>query len=190
MINGDALANLKTERDDNSDAYALVRRTLRKVRDSNRRNDVYVDHIFTLMRSSANNEILRIGVDVSDDQTVRSQFGDPNDAKNGLSKQWENPYAQPESGTNGAARWVAGFAPVRDRNDRLVAAVGVGVSADAMYTQLRDAILGGVCLLAISTMATFWITYRSTRPLLPQPQGLTEVAGHDRANDLSHRHAA
>src|SRR5262245_38643984 len=71
MINGDALATLKTRRDENSVAYQTLQRTLRNVRDSNRRNDAYVEHIYTVMRSLDNNDVLRIGIDAANEEKFR-----------------------------------------------------------------------------------------------------------------------
>jgi hypothetical protein len=178
-INGDALATLKARRDENSVAYQTLQKTLREVRDSNRRNDVFVEHIYTLMRSPESMDVLRFGVDTSNNEKYRSRVGDvyATGTNAGLSKNLESPYAQPGQGADGSTPFVSGFAPVHDRHGKFVAAIGVGLSTRDMQEQLRDTLLGGLCLLAISTMATFWMTYRFTRPLRDDGRAVGRGAG-------------
>src|SRR5262249_47735081 len=152
-LNGDALATVRNRRDENSVAFQSLQKTLRNVRDSNRRNDLYVEHIYTLMRSPENPEELRFGIDTASDDRYRSRVVDAyvTGTTNGLSKHLETPYAPPGFGAEGSAPWVSGYSPVYDRNNKIVGTIGVGVSARGVLEQLNDMMLGGGCLLAIST---------------------------------------
>jgi hypothetical protein len=167
MLNGDALATLKSRRDENSVAYRTLEKTLREVRDANRRNDVRVEHVYTLMRVPENGQELRFVVDSEQNPKFKSHVGDiyVTGSQSGLSQHLDRPYSPPGFGAQGWAKWVSGHAPVYDRNGRFVGAVGVGVSAEGALRELNRYLVGGLILLVVSTIASIFASLHLARRL-------------------------
>jgi adenylate cyclase len=165
MLNGDALSLIRSARDEDSVAYRTFQQKLRAIRDANRREDVQVEHIYTLMRSAGNPDELRFGVNSESSDKFPSHVGDVYTAgtNSGLSKHLDQAYAQPGFGADGYAPWVTGYAPVYDRNGKFVAAIGVGLSADQALASLNKFLLGGLALIPISLAAALLVARRFAR---------------------------
>jgi adenylate cyclase len=118
--------------------YAQLLATLRIVRDANRRDDVWVDQIYTLAGARQNPQVVAYGVDSEEDFKFRKHPGDIyfRDGRpveigiDGIDR-----LAQNLSGFQ--AGYLNAFAPVRDRTGRLVAEIAVTLRP-APASVLRD----------------------------------------------------
>jgi adenylate cyclase len=118
--------------------YAQVLTTLRAVRDANRREDVWIDRVFTLVAARENPRVVEYGVDTEEQFEFAKHPGDIYVLDN----------RPVEIGIDGIDRLAANlsgfqagyqnaFAPVRDRAGRLVAEIGVTLKP-APASVLRD----------------------------------------------------
>ncbi|SRR5579875_1006484 len=136
-------------------AYRELRRQLQRIRDFNRRKDVWIADIFTLIRAPQDSHYVEYGVDAEESFPYIHRLGD-------LYVQRGQPVAIGIEGINRLADnlqsfqagFNAAFAPVRDSRGDLIAVIGVRLSP-APYSVLNEvarATLGpfaGTVMLAV-----------------------------------------
>lgn len=130
-INGDQLRALHAMPDENSPAYILIRDNLRKVRNANRRSDIYVRYLYTSTLDPKNPEKVIFGVDAEEDPARVSHIGDdnPGAAIDHLQDHLEEKYANDEMTTDPWGTWLTGYAPIYDSQGKYVGSIGVDINA-------------------------------------------------------------
>ena len=135
---------------DGDPQYAKLARQLRRVRDLNRREDVWVEDIFTLMPAPEDTHVVEYGVDAED----RLEY------RHGAGEIYRRDGAPVTIGIEGIARlarklqgfqagYNAAFAPVMDKTGALVGIIGVRI-IPAPYSVLHG--------LGRATLAPFALT--------------------------------
>lgn len=120
------VAQLEKPGDEATPQYAELERTLRGVRDANRRKDVNVDHIFILVPSREDPRAVVYGVDTGGESGTTHSPGDPFkedgwDAAAGLA----GIHRLDDQLDHFQIGYDTGFAPIFDRSGKLIAELGV-----------------------------------------------------------------
>lgn len=149
--------------------YAQLRASLRAVRDANRRKDVWVDRIYTLVGAPENPRVVEYGIDTEEHFEFAKHPGD-------VYFRGGRPVEIGIEGIDRLAGRLSGFqagynnafAPLRDRSGRLVAEVGVTLIPAPASTlrELSAQILVPFAFTAALAVAMALLLARAvTRPL-------------------------
>jgi adenylate cyclase len=112
--------------DENKPQYARIEKVLRSVRDANRRSDIWVDRIWTLVAAPGDKAASAYGVDLEDRQDRTHHPGDLFEV-NGkpISKSLDQIHKFDSQLTHFQIGYDTGFAPIFDPSGKLVAELGV-----------------------------------------------------------------
>ncbi len=163
--------------------YTQLRATLRAVRDANRREDVWVDRIFTLVGARQNPQVVEYGVDSEEDFEFAKQPGDIYLLDN-------HPVEIGIAGVDRLAQKLTGFqagynnafAPVHDLTGRLVAEIGVTLKP-APFSTLTQ--VGAEMFVPFAVTATIAVAMALllaqavTRPLYNLRAGIERIGQGD-----------
>jgi adenylate cyclase len=112
--------------DENKPQYARIEKVLRAVRDANRRSDIRVDNIWTLVAAHGDKAASVYGVDIEDRPGQNHLPGDLFEVKGEpISKSLEQIHKFDDQLNNFQVGYDTGFAPIYDPLGRLVAELGV-----------------------------------------------------------------
>ena len=125
--------------DDGKPQYAELDKILREVRDANRRQDIHVDHIYTLLPSQMNPSDAVYGVDTGEESGADHRPGDAfkvngQGAPGGI----EGIHRRDDQLDDFQIGYDTGFAPIYDRSGKLVAELGIklGWAPDTMLSNV------------------------------------------------------
>ncbi|MFG0317355.1 MAG: adenylate/guanylate cyclase domain-containing protein [Planctomycetota bacterium JB042] len=168
-VDGDLLATLGSAADQESETYRELERHLRAVRDANRRPDVHVKYVYTLHRDAADPTVVRFGVDAEEPGPDKSNLGDVYETPEAFVFNEDAPLVFPEFSTDKWGTWVTAQAPIRDREGRFVALLGVDVAATDVIAAERRLLISGLlsvlAALALAFLVASLLSRRVARPL-------------------------
>lgn len=172
MLNPEMVAQIRTPAQQSTPEYSQVLRILNRVRDTNRRQDTYVERIFTLIPSKQNSNVLEYGVDTETNFEYAHQVGDiyqindkpVNIGLAGLARQ-ETPG---DYHVHYPAGYDTAYAVIRDKAGKVVAGIAV-VAVPPSYgllTEIRPKVMipFGVSIL-LSLLVGVLLSKRMSRPL-------------------------
>ena len=170
LLDGDEHERVRSKADEGSPAYARLEERLRRVRDANRRDDVYVKFVYTLRLDPANPNRYLFGIDAEETGGDKSHVGDVYTQKNAAEKPTVSERrADRDFAVDKWGKWLSAVAPIRDAQGRPVATLGVDLRASEVVRQLDrvllSALLGLVLALVLAAVAGVWIARRVSRPL-------------------------
>lgn len=169
LLDPDVIKAIRGRSDETLAEYAQLRAQLRAVRDANRREDVWVERIFTLVPAAENPNIVEYGVDTEERFEYLHHPGDIY-TRNG---------APVSIGLDGIDRlagnlkdfqagYSSAFAPVRDRSGKLVAELGVTLMP-APHSVLReigpDMLAPFAVTLALALLVAMILSGQVSKPL-------------------------
>ncbi len=171
LVDGDLHAQIHSREDEGSGAYRSVETQLRRVRDINRRGDVFIRYVYTMDRPAELGGRLSYVVDAeeSDSQNkshvgdrVTSDVNDPTLLK--LDTYHVEPFVTDEFGT-----WLSANAPIRDGEGKVVGALGVDMAAHDVLEKTKLLLWRGLlAMLAAVGLAcgiAWFLSRLVTRPL-------------------------
>jgi adenylate cyclase len=173
-LDGGALESLCAE-DQGSAAFLRLEQELRRLRDVNRRQDVFVKFIYTIHVLPDNPDERFFGLDPEEDPREKSLYGDPYDGSENQNGVFDLPLRLDVSAVDNHftrdrwGEWITAKAPIRDRAGRVVAALGVDVAADDVRGKL-DVMYYTACVsiglsVALAAGASLSLARRVTQPL-------------------------
>lgn len=156
-LDPEMLQQIHSRQDEGSEAYIQLRDQLRKVRDANRRKDVHIQYLYTLMPSPQDPQTILFGVDAEESPSEVSHPGDvdPNTKQNALTKHLDMPYSANQYLKDQWGIWLSGYSPVYDAQGNYIATVGADISAADIQTELDKLILFSLIALGGSLFAAF-----------------------------------
>jgi len=181
LIEPELVRAIRQRRDEARPDYARLRAYLRRVRDLNRREDVWIESIYTLVSAPQDARIVEYGVDAEDRFEYTHHAGDVY-LRNG------NPVTIGLRGISQLAERLKGFqagygaafAPVRDQAGNLVGIIGVSL-IPAPFSVLRHigpAILASFAAMVVLGMAVAALLARSFAAPLQKLQQSVEAVGN------------
>lgn len=170
LVDGEEHERVRDRADEGSPAYARLEERLRRARNANRRDDVYVKFVYTLRLDPKEESRYVFGIDAEEPGEDKSHVGDVYTQKNQAEKpsisrvQVDRAFTEDKWG-----KWLSAIAPIRDAQGRPVAALGVDVKASEVVQKLDrvllSALFGIFVALALAVVAGIWIARRVSRPL-------------------------
>jgi adenylate cyclase len=138
-IDPSQIAQIKTIADEKLPAYNQIREHLRKIRNANRRDDIYVKYIYTIWPDPNDPQKFKFGVDAEESEKDISHAGtdDPGATSDRLYDHETQIYSYGKMEEDPWGVWLTGYAPILDANGDYVASVGVDISADLVYAELN-----------------------------------------------------
>jgi adenylate cyclase len=163
------VGQVAVEGDDAKPQYAELEKILRAVRDANRRQDVHVDYIYTLLPSRENPSDIVYGADTGEESGTTHQPGDAFKINgDGASGGIEGIHRLDDQLDNFQIGYDTGFAPIYDRSGRLVAELGVklGWAPDTMLSNVWRYLLPAfVATLGLALIISAVLSRQVTGPL-------------------------
>jgi len=169
FVDPELLKQVQGRKDEGSPAFLQMQQFLRKARDANRRDDIHIHFLYTLMPSPADPNIIWFGVDAEENPKDFSHPGDidPNTAINKLPEHLEEPYSYKNLIKDQWGEWLSGYAPVMDKNGNYVGTIGADISGQAVGEAIHELLLFEIpALLASILMASIAATFLSRRASL------------------------
>jgi adenylate cyclase len=175
LIGGDENRAIHSRNDQNGPAYVKLRDALRRARDANRRPDIYVKYIVTLVPAAEDPKLMAYAVDPEETVADRSNAGD-------IFRPVAGPVSLGTSRVNNDlmtdawGTWMSAFAPVRDNDGKIVAELEVDAAADYWrlpFKWLAWRTAGALVIGLILAIAASAILARATsKPLYELREGI------------------
>lgn len=171
LVDGDLHQQIKTRADEEKLPYKAIEKQLRKVRDANRRDDISIKYVYTMIESDIAKNGTAFVVDAEESHTGnKSHVGDIYEPESddlerlNIESYQIDPVAIDEFGT-----WVSANAPIRDSQGQAVGAVGVDLSVDQMldktHTLLFRNVATALVALTIAIIVCIDLSRRVARPV-------------------------
>ncbi len=145
-----------------SEEYEKIYAQLGKIRNANRRDDVYVRFIYTLVPGSdvGKKEKFVFAVDAEEENTGdQSKLGDVFSNSNPKVK-IDKPYVSDKYDVDKWGVWLTAYYPLRDAQGRPVALLGVDVRASDVQKKLDAVLYTGLGCLALSVLIALIVAIR------------------------------
>jgi len=171
VIDGDLHGSLNDPTDQAGEAYRGLETKLRKIRDANRRDDVQIKFVYTLMPSPKDKDTIIFGVDAEEEGPDKSLLGD-------IYKQKDDPRAKPTRFDINQVQpvfvedqwgtWLTANSPIRSSTGDSVGVVGVDIDAKRVIEELNTLrTLGFFALLLSIVLAIGLAVYFSVQLARP-----------------------
>ena len=172
VINGDLYSKLNNSPDGHGEINKELEAKLRKIRDANRRDDVYIKFVYTLMPSPKDKDTIIFGVDAEEEGSDKSLLGD-------IYKQKDNPQIEPTRFDVNQVQpvfvedqwgtWLSVNSPILSSTGDSVGAVGVDIDAKRVISELNTLKIIGFSALLLSVIfaigLAFYFSIHLARPL-------------------------
>jgi len=181
LVDGDAHQQLQGRADEETPAYRALEQTLRKVRDANRRTDVRVKYVYSIIEDPRVAGKLLFAVDAEEAGADKSQLGDAYNyrGREVLATKLDEFQIQPEFVRDEWGIWLSVNAPVRNTAGEVVAALGVDIDAADVEAQLRSLLMSGLLGLSgsilVATLLGVYLSRRVSQPLKAVHEAVTAV---------------
>src|SRR6185437_13432999 len=165
------LKQIQSRADEGSPAFLQVQQVLRKARNANRRSDIYIYYLYTLMPSKTHPNAFEFGVDAEEKPADFSHPGDfdSDSLSNHVNDHRMEPYSYGKLQTDRWGTWLTGYAPVIDKEGNYVGTIGADITAHSVIQAMRQllwfevpALFGSILLAAL--MAGY-LSRRATQSL-------------------------
>jgi len=143
FLDGDLLQQIKTAEDEKLPAYQTMLSQLRKVRNANRRGDIYAKYLYIVRPDPANPKKFLFVVDSEENQKDYSPTGteDPGAAGDQLYDHLNEVYSYGKIIEDPWGYWLTSYAPIYDSAGQYAGTLGVDVSGDFVYSVFNRLLL-------------------------------------------------
>lgn len=167
VVDADLHAKLNSRNTQSEEAYKILETQLRKIRDANRRDDVSIKFVYTLMPSLKDKNTIIFGVDAEEEGPDKSLLGD-------IYKQKNDPRAEPTRFDRNQVQpvfvedqwgtWLTANSPIRSSAGESVGVVAVDIDAKRVIGELNTLkTLGFFALLLSIVLAIGLAVYFSAQ---------------------------
>jgi adenylate cyclase len=169
-VDGDLHRAIQSPGDEDTPEYRMLEAQLREIRDANRRTDVQVAFIYTVLYDPENPRVVRFGVDAEEDPAEKSYVGDIYEGRPGEPMIFAESQVDADFSVDRWGTWLSANAPIRDSSGAVVAALGVDVRAEDILLKLARIRLSLITAVGVSfalaVMLSLALAGRVSRPLL------------------------
>jgi adenylate cyclase len=161
FIDGDKLKAIQTKADENSPEYQEIHEILKKARDANRREDVYIKWLYIYRPSPQDPEIFQYVIDTEENPKDHALPGDIYEEAEiyDLPENFRIAYAPRKFIQDPTGRWLIASIPIRDSKGEIVAALEADIKADDVIVQLNKLLMFGFWALLLSCSLAVIIGY-------------------------------
>jgi len=179
LIDGGLHREIRSREDETGAAYKLLREQLRRVREANRRQDTWLQYVYTLMPSPERPEVMVFAVDAEEKFEDKSHVGDVVRAVETRSLRLGECGASEKVVADEWGRWLTAYAPIRDGNGKPIAILGVDIPASEIilgesFVQWDGMVALGIGLV-IALISALLISRLVSRPLTALRRGIEEI---------------
>jgi len=170
QVDGEKLAKVKTRADEKTPEYKAIVKQLRIIRDANRREDVYIKYVYTMMPDPKKPGGFLFGVDAEEKKSDIAHAGEESEGKLGVKLDIDKYAADERFTVDKWGVWLSAYAPVLGSDGRPVAALGSDLRATDVIEKKRRALWAAVMALAVSltcaAVMSGFLANSVSRPLL------------------------
>jgi adenylate cyclase len=154
FVDGEAQERLKTKEDQGTDDYRQLEATLRRVREANRRDDIFTKFVYTMRPDLADPQKWRYVVDAEEQPDEKSHIGDPVEYRSEDTTGFSlaAPRAETAFSTDQFGTWLSANAPIHDASGKPVGVLGVDINAAGVLAEKRRLLASGLVALGIAVM--------------------------------------
>jgi adenylate cyclase len=194
FVDGEEHKNIQIAGDEKKPSFVQIANTLKKARDANRRDDTWVENLYTMKPMVGTSSTLAYGVDCEESRENKSGVDQALKITKGrIPVLGQQGVDRDDFSADQWGQWLSANVPVKDRSGNLVAAVGVDLPASFVQAKLnRLKYAGFLCLcLGIVSAAVVGVVLsgRAARPVrsLRQTMEAIEKGNLDAPADAGRR---
>ncbi len=180
-LNGDLVEQIRVQEDEKKPAYKEVRDFLRKSRDANRNESIYIKFIYTTYPDPKDPKKFLFGVDAEETEKDLSHAGTVNEGatKDILYEHLSDVYSYGKLVKDQWGTWLTSYAPILNSKGQYVASVGVDISAAFVNRLVHQMLMLAAMTLSFSLLlaliAAFFLARRATEALALLKLGAEEI---------------
>ena len=182
-INGDLHQQIREPEDEDSPAYRTIVQQLREARDANRRSDVYVAYMYTILYNPEKPGEILFGVDAEENPKEKSNVGDVYEGRPGTPLIITEDQVDADFSVDRWGTWLSANAPIKNSSGVVVGALGVDVRAEDVLDRLaviRWSLLTAIgASVALAVFLSFALAKRVSRPLLSVRNAVERIGQGD-----------
>jgi len=184
QVSGDRHREILTPGQEETPAYQEIEGTLRQIRDMNRDAEIDVAYIYTMRPKADTPEAWEFVVDAEEPGEDKSLIGDEftfeADSDEDRDLTLTGPAYVDQAFTHDEyGSWLSAHAPVRDSNGRVVARLGVDLSAEDIQERQSRLLMASSAALLIAVLLAivigFILSSWANRPLLSISSALSKI---------------
>ena len=184
QVDGDLHERIREPGEETGEAYRQIENTLRRIRDRNRRDDLYVAFVYTMRPDPEVPGAWFYVVDAEEEPGKKSAIGErvtwenqgaPNDQILVLGEA----YAERGFVRDSYGHWLSANAPIKTPDGSIVAMLGVDLRADDVIAKrafiLYSSLFGLGMAILIGAVLSFFLSNWATRPLRQIAKAVREI---------------
>lgn len=181
LIDVEAHERIREDADAEGEDYAAVVKSMRQIRDANRRDDVYIKYVYTMRPTRGSERVWRFVVDAEESIADRAMLNDIYRPFSGLEDYpLDRPDVQNYFTTDQWGTWLTATAPLVRSDGTPVAIVGVDISASHVIKELRIILYLSLAAMALSialaVVIATWLSKKVTKPLIAIRSACDQIA--------------
>ncbi len=162
--------------------YIKIQNKLRRILNANRREDIFLSDVYLVYPNPTNPKELMIGVetDVDPDQPNTGYFYSDKDL---ILENHKSYFTDKNFVTDQYGIWLDGFAPIKDKDGKYIATIGVGINAADIHVRLEQlikyALWGLLASVGLSLLIAHFLSKRVTLSLDHLCEVVKKIEGGD-----------
>lgn len=186
---GDALKTILSEEDESRPEYIKLHQQLHRVREANRRSDVYVKWLYTFRQSPENHDLILYGIDTEENPKDHAKPGEIYEEASiyKLPGNFRSYYAPGIFIHDPTGVWLMASAPIYDSQGKIVGGVEVDIKAHDVIEELHKLLMFGLSALAVSSIFAAVLAFFLSRAVTKSLASLSSCLRQIETGDLNAR---
>lgn len=159
LTDGDLHEQIKTRRDEDSPAYKIIEEGFRKARNANRRDDVHLAYVYSMMTLPENPDVFVFGVDAEESAEDKSHVGDVYKGEYEGEFKLDEPQVDNEPNIDQWGEWISANIPLKNSKGDVVAAIGVDISVAEVRSKLKKVMYAALAALGVALVLAIVIAF-------------------------------
>jgi adenylate cyclase len=139
--------------------YKQLGEKLLKIRDLNRRSDIYIEYVY-LIREYPDSDHYYFIMDIDSEKDLdQTEFGQFYPSRFDLPPDLSSPYVSTHIYSDEWGTWLTGYAPIYDSQGKQIAILGIDVRTKEIYLELEKLLLYNLVAFVISIFVAIIFAY-------------------------------
>jgi adenylate cyclase len=140
LVDIDLIKGIQTRSDENTPAYATLKKELIKARDANRRSNIYIKYLYVIKPAPNQPDQWVYVVDAEEDPRLVSHTGEvvTDISTFQLSHHVDDDYSPGNFISDPWGVWISAYAPIYDLNNNYVGTMGADISIQRYFFEMRE----------------------------------------------------
>lgn len=178
---------IESRGDKTSSDYQKLNDMLLKIRDLNRRSDIYVQYVYLIKKYPDSDHYYFIMDVASDSDNEEIHFGELYPSRFALPTDLSSPYVTTHIYTDQWGTWLTGYAPIYDSEGNQIAILGMDVRTKEIFLELERLLLYDLIAFAISIFIAIIFAYFLSKLVLTSLNELCDTVKCIGKGDFSTR---